>query len=84
MRRHTKRMEQIYGAIIAITLVLCAVFVPMAFFSGSVGAIYRQFSLTLIMTILFFDADGIDAYSCAVCNPAKAFIGLTQRVFWLV
>ncbi|BCK87307.1 multidrug efflux pump subunit AcrB [Sideroxyarcus emersonii] len=48
-----KAMEQIYGAIIAITLVLCAVFVPMAFFSGSVGAIYRQFSVTLIMTILF-------------------------------
>lgn len=48
-----KAMSQIYGAIIAITLVLCAVFVPMAFFSGSVGAIYRQFSLTLIMTILF-------------------------------
>ena len=48
-----KAMGQIYGAIIAITLVLCAVFVPMAFFSGSVGAIYRQFSLTLIMTILF-------------------------------
>ena len=48
-----KAMGQIYSAIIAITLVLCAVFVPMAFFSGSVGAIYRQFSLTLIMTILF-------------------------------
>ncbi len=48
-----KAMGQIYTAIIAITLVLCAVFVPMAFFSGSVGAIYRQFSLTLIMTILF-------------------------------
>ncbi len=48
-----KAMEQIYGAIIAITLVLCAVFVPMAFFNGSTGAIYRQFSLTLIMTILF-------------------------------
>ncbi|MBI5435987.1 MAG: efflux RND transporter permease subunit [Nitrosomonadales bacterium] len=48
-----KAMDQIFGAIIAITLVLCAVFVPMAFFSGSVGAIYRQFAVTLIMTILF-------------------------------
>ena len=48
-----KAMGQIYSAIIAITLVLCAVFVPMAFFSGTVGAIYRQFSVTLIMTILF-------------------------------
>jgi len=48
-----KAMDQIFGAIIAITLVLCAVFVPMAFFSGSTGAIYRQFAVTLIMTILF-------------------------------
>jgi multidrug efflux pump len=37
----------------AITLVLIAVFIPMAFFSGSVGAIYRQFSVTLILTIAF-------------------------------
>lgn len=48
-----KAMEQIFGAIIAITLVLCAVFVPMTFFGGSVGAIYRQFAVTLILTILF-------------------------------
>ena len=48
-----KAMDQIFGAIIAITLVLCAVFMPMAFFGGSVGAIYRQFAVTLILTILF-------------------------------
>jgi len=39
-----KAMGQITGAIVGITLVLVAVFIPMAFFSGSVGAIYRQFS----------------------------------------
>ncbi len=48
-----KAMGQIFNAIIAITVVLIAVFIPMAFFSGSVGAIYRQFSVTLILTILF-------------------------------
>jgi multidrug efflux pump len=48
-----KAMDQIIGAIIAITLVLSAVFVPMAFFGGSTGAIYRQFSATLVITILF-------------------------------
>jgi multidrug efflux pump len=48
-----KAMGQIFGAIIAITLVLCAVFIPMTFFGGSVGAIYRQFAATLILTILF-------------------------------
>ncbi len=48
-----KAMVQITGAVIAITLVLTAVFIPMAFFSGSVGAIYRQFSITLILSMAF-------------------------------
>jgi multidrug efflux pump len=47
-----KAMDQIIAAIIGITLVLCAVFVPMAFFGGSVGVIYRQFSVTLVLTML--------------------------------
>ncbi|MBI5919641.1 MAG: efflux RND transporter permease subunit [Nitrosomonadales bacterium] len=48
-----KAMGQIFGAIIAISLVLIAVFVPMAFFGGSVGAIYRQFAVTLVLAIAF-------------------------------
>ena len=48
-----KAMDQIYAAVIGITLVLCAVFVPMAFFGGSVGAIYRQFAVTLVLTMVF-------------------------------
>ncbi|MGI6854189.1 multidrug efflux RND transporter permease subunit [Mesorhizobium sp. 1B3] len=48
-----KAMSQITGAIIGITLVLTAVFVPMAFFPGAVGVIYRQFSLTMVVSILF-------------------------------
>ncbi|MDD5613244.1 MAG: efflux RND transporter permease subunit, partial [Gallionella sp.] len=48
-----KAMDQIVGAIIAITLVLMAVFVPMAFFPGSTGAIYRQFAVTLMLTMMF-------------------------------
>ena len=46
-------MGQITGALIGITLVLTAVFIPMAFFSGSVGTIYRQFSLSLVSSMLF-------------------------------
>jgi len=46
-------MKEITGAIIAITLVLMAVFVPMAFFGGSTGAIYRQFAITLVVTVAF-------------------------------
>lgn len=53
-RRATiKAMGQITGAIIGITLVLVAVFIPMAFFPGSTGGIYRQFSVTLSVSILF-------------------------------
>lgn len=48
-----KAMSQITSAIIGITLVLIAVFIPMAFFPGSTGGIYRQFSLTLAISIGF-------------------------------
>ncbi len=48
-----KAMSQITGAIIGITLVLIAVFIPMAFFPGSVGIIYRQFSVTMVAAISF-------------------------------
>ncbi|MAO04512.1 MAG: hydrophobe/amphiphile efflux-1 family RND transporter [Citromicrobium sp.] len=48
-----KAMGQISGAIIGITLVLVAVFLPMAFFPGSTGGIYRQFSVTLAIAIFF-------------------------------
>jgi multidrug efflux pump len=48
-----KAMGQISGAIIGITLVLVAVFIPMAFFPGSVGIIYRQFSVTMVAAIGF-------------------------------
>ena len=48
-----KAMGQITGALIGITLVLTSVFIPMAFFGGSVGAIYRQFSLAMISSMLF-------------------------------
>ena len=48
-----KAMGQIIGAIIAITLVLSAVFIPMTFFGGSVGAIYRQFAVTLLLAMAF-------------------------------
>ena len=43
-----KSMGQITGALVGIAMVLSAVFVPMAFFGGSVGVIYRQFSITLV------------------------------------
>ncbi|AGI24751.1 hydrophobe/amphiphile efflux-1 protein [Pseudomonas sp. ATCC 13867] len=48
-----KAMGQVSGAIVGITLVLSAVFLPLAFMAGSVGVIYQQFSLSLAVSILF-------------------------------
>jgi hydrophobe/amphiphile efflux-1 (HAE1) family protein len=46
-----KSMDQISGALVGIGLVLCAAFIPMAFFSGSTGVIYRQFSITIASAV---------------------------------
>ncbi|WP_334107485.1 multidrug efflux RND transporter permease subunit [Methylobacillus sp.] len=48
-----RAMRQISGAIVGITVVLVSVFLPMAFFSGAVGNIYRQFSMSLAVSIAF-------------------------------
>jgi multidrug efflux pump len=48
-----KAMRQISGAIVAITLVLAAVFIPSAMQTGSTGVIYRQFALTIALSMLF-------------------------------
>ncbi|HRJ60122.1 MAG TPA: efflux RND transporter permease subunit [Azospirillaceae bacterium] len=64
-REATRRsMDQITGALIGIALVLSAVFVPMAFFGGSTGAIYRQFSITLV------SAMGLSVLVALVLTPA--------------
>ncbi|WP_253382808.1 efflux RND transporter permease subunit [unidentified bacterial endosymbiont] len=47
-----KSMKQIQGALVGIAMVLSAVFVPMAFFGGSTGVIYRQFSVTIVASML--------------------------------
>ncbi len=47
-----KSMDQITSALVGIALVLAAVFVPMAFFGGSTGIIYRQFSITIVSAML--------------------------------
>ncbi len=70
-----KAMGQISGAIIGITLVLTAVFMPMAFFPGAVGIIYQQFSLTMVVSILFsgFLALSLTPALCAsFLKPIKA------------
>ncbi|CAI1992550.1 Acriflavine resistance protein B [Serratia proteamaculans] len=48
-----KAMKEITGAVVGITLVLTAVFIPMGFFGGSVGIIYQQFTISMAISILF-------------------------------
>ena len=57
-------MQEISGALIGITLVLTAVFIPMAFFGGSTGVIYRQFSITLVAAM------GLSLIVALVLTPA--------------
>ena len=68
-----KAMDQISGAIIGITLVLIAVFLPMAFFPGSTGGIYRQFSITLAISIFF------SAVLALTLTPAMCATFLTRE-----
>jgi multidrug efflux pump len=81
-----KAMDQIVGAIIAITLVLMAVFIPMAFFPGSTGAIYRQFAVTLLLTMMFSALMAL-TLTPALCasllrhEPAGGFTGWFNRLF---
>ena len=88
-----KAMGQITGAIIGISLVLTAVFIPMAFFSGSVGAIYRQFSITMVASMVFSAFLALSLTPGAVWRPfrnrsiptlmarRKAFSGRFNRKF---
>ncbi len=59
-----KSMGQIVGALIGIALVLSAVFIPMAFFGGATGGIYRQFSVTII------SAMGLSVLAAIILTPA--------------
>ena len=86
-----KSMGQITGALVGVALVLAAVFVPMAFFGGSTGVIYRQFSITIVsaMTLSVLVAMVLTPALCAtLLKPAKqhgmattGFFGWFNRVF---
>jgi multidrug efflux pump len=86
-----KSMDQITGALIGIALVLSAVFVPMAFFGGSTGVIYRQFSIAVVsaMALSVLVALTLSPALCAaILKPAsentaerKGFFGWFNRSF---
>ncbi|WP_122456474.1 efflux RND transporter permease subunit [Pseudomonas viridiflava] len=78
-------MEQISGALVGIALVLAAVFIPMAFFSGSSGVIYRQFSITIVsaMTLSVLVAMILTPALCAtLLKPLGVNHGQERRGFF--
>ncbi|MGY6272144.1 efflux RND transporter permease subunit [Achromobacter denitrificans] len=85
-----KSMDQISGALVGIGLVLSAVFVPMAFFGGSVGVIYRQFSLTIVTAMALSVLVAL-VFTPALCatilkpihgnHEKKGFFGWFNRTF---
>ena len=80
-----KSMDQITGALVGIALVLSAVFVPMAFFGGSAGAIYRQFSLTIVsaMALSVLVALVLTPALCAtILKPVAVGHGHAKRGFF--
>ncbi|AIR63387.1 MULTISPECIES: multidrug efflux RND transporter permease subunit AcrB [Cedecea] len=87
-----KSMGQIQGALVGIAMVLSAVFVPMAFFGGSTGAIYRQFSITIVsaMVLSVLVAMILTPALCATMlkpipkghhDDKKGFFGWFNRMF---
>ncbi|WP_043582492.1 efflux RND transporter permease subunit [Geminisphaera colitermitum] len=87
-----KSMEQITGALVGIALVLAAVFLPMAFFSGATGIIYRQFSITIAtaMALSVFVAVTLTPALCATMlkpipkghhEEKRGFFGWFNRMF---
>ncbi len=68
-----KAMEEVTGPIIAVALVLCAVFVPCAFISGIVGQFFRQFGVTIAVSTVF------SAINSLTLSPALAAILLKPR-----
>src|SRR5436853_3186747 len=91
-------MREVSGAVIAIVLVLCAVFVPVAFLGGIAGQLYRQFAVTLTIAVAIsgFIALTLTPALCAILmkkgdphsrifNPFhRGFAWLTQRFLWVV
>ncbi len=79
-----KSMDEITGALVGIALVLVAVFIPMAFFGGSTGVIYRQFSVTIVSAVLLSVAVALiltPALCATLLKPPKQAKGRRRGFF---
>ncbi|MDB9340765.1 efflux RND transporter permease subunit, partial [Nodularia spumigena CS-589/07] len=83
-RAASESMAELFGAVIATSLVLMAVFIPVAFFPGTTGALYRQFALTIAFSIVIstFLALTLTPSLCALLlRPGQQTTGWLGRVF---
>ncbi|MBX9687784.1 MAG: efflux RND transporter permease subunit, partial [Candidatus Obscuribacterales bacterium] len=71
-------MKEVSGAVIAISLVLAAVFIPVAFFPGTTGQLYKQFALTIAISV------GISTFNALTLAPAlsAAWLGHNKKSFY--
>lgn len=79
-----KAMKEVGGPVVAIALILAAVFVPVAFAGGITGRLYQQFAITIAISVLFsaFNALTLSpALSAIILKPKKESKGLLQRFF---
>jgi HAE1 family hydrophobic/amphiphilic exporter-1 len=79
-----KAMKEVGGPVVAIALILAAVFVPVAFAGGITGRLYQQFAITIAISVLFsaFNALTLSpALSALILKPKKESKGLLQRFF---
>jgi HAE1 family hydrophobic/amphiphilic exporter-1 len=73
MEAASKAMSEVTGAVIAISLVLAAVFIPVAFFPGTVGQLYKQFALTIAISV------AISTFNALTLTPALSALWLGER-----
>jgi hydrophobic/amphiphilic exporter-1 (mainly G- bacteria), HAE1 family len=87
MQAATQGMRELTGAVVATSLVLMAVFVPVAFFPGTTGALYRQFALTIAFSIVISTFNALTmtpSLSALLLRRRQPTGGLLGKVFGLV
>ena len=80
-----KAMEEVTGPIIAVALVLCAVFVPCAFISGITGQFFRQFAVTIAVSTVISAFNSLTLSPALAAHPAEAAWGPARSAdagFW--
>ena len=85
-RGDAQAMKEVSGPVVAIALVLCAVFVPVAFMGGVTGQLYKQFALTIAVAVVFsaINALTLSPALCAILlkkpTPARGPLGVLRAV----